>query len=286
MDPIQILVFAAPVAIAALGETISQRGGVINIGLEGCMLLGAFFSMLVCHNTQNVWLGLGSGVMAGTLAGLVFGWFTVVRSADQVVVGTAVNLFARGLTGTLLLDRFGTSGTLISVPRLPAAFRIDPILAALPFLALAAWFLLKRTGYGLALRATGEYPKAAEAAGFSVSALRMSAVLVSGLMGGLAGAYLTLGVSGSFAANATGGRGFVAIAMVTFGRWRPGWVLVAAGLIGLAESLQYRIQALGIGVPFQLMLALPYIVALAVLVIVGKGTLAPAALAQPYRRDA
>ena len=286
MDPIQILVFAAPVAIAALGETISQRGGVINIGLEGCMLLGAFFSMLVCHNTQNVWLGLGSGVIAGALAGLVFGWFTVVRSADQVVVGTAVNLFALGLTGTLLLDRFGTSGTLISVPRLPAIFRIDPVLAAIPFLALAAWFLLKRTGYGLALRATGEYPKAAEAAGFSVSALRMSAVIVSGVMGGLAGAYLTLGVSGSFAANATGGRGFVAIAMVTFGRWRPGWVLVAAGLIGLAESLQYRIQALGIGVPFQLMLALPYIVALAVLVIVGKGALAPTALAQPYRRDA
>jgi len=286
MDPIQILVFAAPVAIAALGETICQRGGVINIGLEGCMLIGAFFAMLVCHDTQNVWLGLGAGLGSGLLAGLVFGWLTVLRAADQVVVGTAVNLFALGLTGTLLLDRFGGSGTLISVPRLPNLGGIDPVLAAVPLLGVAAWFVLKRTGYGLALRAAGEVPKAAEAAGFSVSALRMSGVALSGLLGGLAGAYLTLGVSGSFAFNATGGRGFVAIAMVTFGRWRPGWVLVAAALIGLAESLQYRIQALGIGVPFQLMLALPYLVALAVLVIVGKGALAPASLAQAYRRDA
>jgi general nucleoside transport system permease protein len=201
------------------------------------------------------------------------------------VVGTAINLLAMGLTATLFRAQFGQSGQLVSVPKLPSWHGIDGAMALLLLAIPFVWFLLSRTAWGLAVRAAGEYPKAAEAAGFSVHRLRFSALLVGGILGGLGGAYLSVGIAGSFAENMTAGRGFVAIAMVTFGRWRPAWVFAAALLIGMAESMQYRFQTLGWKVPFQLMIALPYILALLVLVIVGKGTVAPKALGQSYRRE-
>jgi simple sugar transport system permease protein len=282
---VMLLGYSAPVAFAAIGETVGQRSGVINIGLEGCMLCGAFFAMMACYSTGNPWLGVVAGATAGWLVSMVFGWLTVKLAADQVVVGTGVNLFALGVTGTLFRARFGQSGQLLNVAKLPSWHGFDPLLAVLLLSVPAAWWLLARTNWGLAVRAAGEYPKAAEASGFSVTRLRLGAVSTSGILGGVAGAYLSVGITGSFAENMTAGRGFVAIAMVTFGRWRPGWVFCAALLIGFAESLQFRFQAYGWHVPFQLLIALPYVLALAVLVLVGKGTLAPGALAQPHRSE-
>jgi simple sugar transport system permease protein len=285
MDLAQLLVFAAPVALAALGEVVGQKSGVINIGLEGMMLLGAFFGMLAAHASGSPWLGLGAGLAVGGGAALVSGWFCIGLAVDQVVVGTAINLFALGLTGTLFHLRFGQSGQLLSLPKLPIFAGIDPVILFLALAVPAMWLLLGRTGWGLAVRSAGEKPKAAEAAGFSVRRLRYQATFIGGLLGGLAGAYLSIGVAGSFAENMTNGRGFIAIAMVTFGRWRPLLVVLAALLIGFIDSLQFLLQAMGVKAPAELLLALPYVVALLVLVVVGKGSAAPESLGVPYRRS-
>ncbi len=285
MEFVTLLQYSAPVALAAMGEVVVERSGVINIGLEGSMLAAAFFAMLACMASHSPWVGLAAGVAAALVVTLVFGWFTIYLAADQVVVGTAINLLVLGVTGTLFRAKFGQSGQLLSVPRIGASHGIDPLMVFRLLSAPVLWLLLKNTAWGLTVRACGEYPKAVEAAGFSVHRLRTQALLVGGLYAGLAGVYLALVIAGSFAENMTAGRGFVAIAMVTFGRWKPQFAFLAALLIGFAESVQYRIQTLGWQIPFQLMIALPYIVALLVLVIVGKGALSPGALAQPYRRD-
>ena len=160
---------------------------------------------------------------------------------------------------------------------------IDPVLVSLPILGFWVYWLLFRTEIGLAMRAAGEYPPAAESAGFSVIRLRLLGQACCGAFAGLAGAYLTLGISQSFAQNMTAGRGFIAIALVTFGRWRPGWVLAASALIGFLEWLQFAVQGKS-ALPIQLFLALPYVVALLVLVLVGKGTQQPQNLGVPFRR--
>lgn len=284
MEWLLFIQYAAPVALAAIGETPVQRSGVINIGLEGAMLIGAFFGVLAAFATQSPWIGLAVATGAGVLTNALFGWLTVYLGSDQVVVGTALNLFALGLTGTLYRAKFSQSTQTLSVPQVPGWHGIDAVTVLLVVSIPLVWFLLSRTAWGLAVRACGEYPKAAEAAGFSVHRLRMSALALGGAFAGLAGGYLSVGIAGSFAENMTAGRGFVAIAMVTFGRWKPALVFVAALLIGFAESLQFRFQAYGWKVPFQLMIALPYLVALLVLVFVGKGTIAPASLGVAYRR--
>ncbi len=285
MEFLPLLQYSAPVALAAMGEVITERGGIINIGLEGSMLVASYFAMLACYVTHNPWIGLGAGVTGALVTTLLFGVFAIYLSADQVVVGSAVNLLALGVTGTLFRSKFGQSGQLLSVPRIGGFHGVDPIMVFMLASAPLLWLLLRKTGWGLAVRACGEYPKAAEAAGFSVSRLRLQSLMVGGFYSGLAGSYLALVIAGSFAENMTAGRGFVAIAMVTFGRWKPQFALIAALLIGCAESLQYKFQTYGWKVPFQMMIALPYIIALIVLVLVGRGANAPGALAQPYRKE-
>ena len=241
--------------------------------------------MMAAHAAGNPWLGLLAGTCAGLLVALLGGWFSVKLGADQVVVGTAINLLSLGLTSYLFRSKFGTSGQLLSLPGLPNWNRIDPVILFLLVGVPATIWMLQRTRFGLALRAAGEYPKAVEASGFSVAKVRLSAIAISGVLGGLAGAYLSLGVAQSFAENMTSGRGFIAIAMVTFGRWRPTFVFAACLLVGVLDALQYRFQSLGFNVPFQLAIAMPYVVALLVLALVGKGTVAPSALARPYSKE-
>lgn len=281
-----LLVYSAPVALAALGETVNQKGGSLNIGIEGTMLAGCFFGMATSLSTGSPWLGVLAGTGVGIALTLLQALFVLKLAIDQVVVGTAINLLALGLTSTLFRSQYGDSGKLLSVPEIPKFWGIDVVILLLLMLApLTAW-LISRSRWGLALRAAGEYPNAAEAAGYSVLKLRLQAMLIGGALAGLAGAYLSLGIAGSFATNMTAGRGFVAIAMVTFGRWKPMWVFGACLLVGYADSLQYVFQSKGIGVPFQLLLALPYILALLVLVGVGRGSAAPAALGKPFQRSA
>jgi simple sugar transport system permease protein len=279
-----VLMYATPLALAALGETVVQKAGVIHIGIEGAMLAGAFFAMLATLATGSPWVGLGVGVLVGVTLALLSGAFALTLTVDQVVVGTAVNLLALGLTRTLFAMRFGASGELLSVPKVPSWQGLDAVMGAAVLLAVATHGVLFRTSWGLALRAAGEYPQAAEAAGFSVLRLRYAALVFGGAMAGLGGAYLSLGIAGSFADNMTAGRGFLAIAMVTFGRWKPVPVLGACLLLGWLDGLQFTFQAKGVQLPFQLFLALPYVAALLVLAGMGRGAHAPAALAIPFRR--
>ena len=280
---IDVLVFSVPLALAAIGETITQKSGTINLSVEGEMLLGAFTAFMVTHATGNVALGLSAGIAAGWGLAMLFGLFTLVWKRDQIVTGTAINLLALGLTGALYRNQFGETGKLLSVAKLPAWNGVDPILGATVILAGLAFWALSRTAWGLLIRACGEYPPAVEASGHSVTWLQIQALSIGGTLAAAGGAYLSLGISGSFSENMTAGRGFVAIAIVTFGRWNPLLVFGAALFMGYLDTLQFTFQAKGWNVPFQLLLALPYVVALAVLVVIGRGTLAPSALGNPYK---
>lgn len=279
-----LLRYAMPVSIAALGETVGQKSGVINIGLEGLMLVAAYFSVDVAGRSGNVWLGLAAGVLAAAILGMLQAVFTVVLAQDQVVVGTAVNLLSLGLTSTLFQASYGATGKLVTVGALPQLLgQWDPVLLSFPIVVFGLGWALFRSKWGLALRAAGEYPDAVESSGFSVIKLRLQGQVIASSFAGLAGSYLTLGFAPGFAENMTAGRGFVAIAMVTFGRWRPWWVVAGCLLVGVTEWLQFALQGRS-EIPLQLFQAMPYLVTLAVLVLVGKGTVAPAGLAVPYKR--
>ena len=281
-----ILVYSTPVALAALGETVNQKAGSLNIGIEGAMLSGAYFGMLAALGTGSPALGLAVGAVSGIVLCAIQAFFTIALRVDQVVVGTAMNLLALGLTGTLFRARFGMSGALLDVPTLPKFGGLDVMAIGTVLLAPAVALLLFRTRWGLAVRAAGEYPEAVEACGYSVPRLRLAALLIGGALAGLAGAYLVVGIAGSFATAMTAGRGFIAIAMVTFGRWNPVWTFLACLFVGALDSLQYVFQAKGIGIPFQVLIALPYVAALVVLLGVGRGAAAPAALGRPFRGSA
>ncbi|MFN8218991.1 MAG: ABC transporter permease [Fimbriimonadales bacterium] len=288
MDFAVLLLFSTPLILAGLGEAVGQRSGVLNIGLEGMMLVGAFVGFVVADRSGSLWLGFGAAAASGVVLTALAAFFSVRMGADQVVVGTAINLLALGATGLAFRRLYGQSGQLLSSSALPKWAGFDPVMIAALILVPAVWYLLHRTNWGLAVRACGEYPAAVEASGFPVSKLRLQASMVGGILAALGGAYLSLGVAGTFAEAMTAGRGFLAIALVTFGRWQPVWVALAAFLLGYLQSLQYSLQGraiLGVSIPSQLWLALPYVMALVVLVLVGTGTVTPQALGKPYTKE-
>ncbi len=284
IDLVSILRYAAPIGFSAVGETAGQRAGIINIGLEGAMLASAFAAMRVSLSTGSPWLGLVAGAAAGVVLALISGLLTIHLAQDQVVVGTGLNLLSFGLCGMFFERSSGATGQLLSLPALPKAFwGLDWALVALVLAACLTGFALFRTDWGLRVRASGEYPASLEAAGYSVSRTRFEASGLAGLLAGLGGAYYAIGVAGSFAPDMISGRGFMAIAMVTFARWKPIWGLVAACLVGYFESLQYQLQMTHQEIPKSLLIALPYAATLLVLVFSGKGAKAPAALGEPYK---
>lgn len=294
------LIAATPLLLAALGETVVQRAGVINIGLEGILLVGAFAGMLGSYATSSPGIGLLGGALGGLLLALVFTWFTIDFGADQIVVGISVNLLALGLTGVLYRALFGVTGQALTVPTFPPLS--SSFLATLPFIGPAlfqhtvlvylalllvpmASFFLFYTRAGLQLQAVGEHPHAAETLGIRVTQVRRTAVLVEGVLGGIAGAYLSLAYSNTFIEGMSAGRGFIALAIVIFGRWRPAGVLAAALFFGAATALQFHFQALGSVVPYQFVLMLPYVLTLLTLALAGTRIPPPAALGQAYQRD-
>jgi len=267
---------STPLLLAATGEMITERSGVINLGLEGSMLAGAL-GAAIGGIEGGPWVGLAVGMLCGLMIAALFGAVAVIGRAQQIIAGTAITLGAIGLTGVVYRARFGATGAGLSVPTLPVlgvpGLRslpgVGPVLfqqSPLTYLgwgavAVASWFLF-RTWWGLALRATGESSVGAGAAGVPVSRVRMGAILAGGALGGLGGATLVLAQVGTFAENMTAGRGFIAIAIVVLGRWRPLGVLLASLLFGAAGALQFVVQAAGVAVPYQLALALPYLLAL------------------------
>ena len=282
-----------PLLLAGLGELVTERAGVINIGLEGAVIAGAF-TATVCTSLLGLTAGYAGGLVAGAILGLLLAAFVVGLRADQIITGTALSLLALGLTGALYRAYFGASGVSLSIPTSPA-LRL-PGLAALPIVGTALfdqpamtylayalvpllWWYLYRTQPGLSLRAVGEAPSAARAAGISVHRVRAGAIVFGSALGGLAGAVLVLAQAGTFAEGMSAGRGFIAIAIVALGRWTPGGVAVAAVIFGLATAMQYVVQALGWSVRYELVLMLPYALTLVALVISPRSA-APAMLAR------
>jgi simple sugar transport system permease protein len=283
---------ATPLAWAALGEAVSERAGVINIGLEGAIIAGAF-GALVGAGAGGPAAGFAAGALAGAAPALLFGLFTVLLRADQIITGTAVTLFSLGLTGTLYRTLYGETGAALSTPTAgpvrvpglaslpavgPALFAQPPATYALYLLAPALWWWMFRTHAGLALRAVGERPEAAAAAGVRPKRVRLGAVLFGGAMGGVSGATLVVAQAGTFAEGMSAGRGFIAIAIVVLGRWHPAGVALASLLFGLASALQYLFQSMGWDLPYQTFLVLPYLLTLVVLASVGRRGVAPEGL--------
>jgi simple sugar transport system permease protein len=270
---------ATPLLLAAVGETITERAGVINLGLEGAMLAGALASALGA-TAGGAWAGVLAAAVTGMAVALLFAALVVLAGANQIIGGTAVTLGCVGLTGTIYRQAYGAGGAGLSLPTLPAW--AIPGLARIPVIGpslfdqppttyiglalvpLAAWFLY-RTRPGLALRATGEAAAEARAAGVRVRAVRVAATVVGGALAGVAGASLVLAQVGTFAERMTAGRGYVAIAIVVLGRWHPVGVAVAALLFGAATALQFVFQSLGLRVPYQLFLMFPYLLTIVAL---------------------
>ena len=296
---------AVPLLLAALGETLAEKAGVINVGIEGMMLGGALAGFAAAFGAHNAWAGAGAALAAGVALAALFAWLTVGLGADQVVVGTAVNILALGLTGVFFRALPNLAGAVapsfapLSLLFLHSAPGASPSLPAqllaalleqnaLGYLAWASvplvWLFLYRTHLGLRLRAVGEYPLAADGAGVRVGRMRVGAVLAGGALAGLAGAYLSLGYTNGFVENMSAGRGFIALAVVILGRWNPFGAAAAALLFGLASALQFQFQATSTHFPYQFFLALPYLLTLLALLLRSRLQAAPAALGEAYQR--
>jgi general nucleoside transport system permease protein len=283
---------ATPLLLAALGETVSERSGVINVGLEGTIIIGCIAGVATATT-----LGPTGGLLAAGLAGVaiavIFAVMAIGFAADQIITGTAITMLGLGLAGTMYRVLYGDAGAALTIPTLApigipwlqdipilgrALFR-QPLPTYLATLLIpAVWWWLYRTQSGLALRATGENPAAARASGIAPRRMQTIGVLFGGLCGGLAGGTLALAQVGTFAEGMSAGRGFVAIAIVALGRWHPIGTAIAALIFGMASALQFLFQALNLDVPYQIFLALPYLLTLVGLAIATSRYRAPAAL--------
>jgi general nucleoside transport system permease protein len=292
---------ATPLLLAALGEAISERAGVLNVGIEGIMALGALTGFIVSYWSGDLWVGFGGALLIGAAAGLAFGVLTVLWGADQVATGIIANLFCLGLANLAYRSLFTGARTIPAIKNMPP-YRV-PYLSSIDYVGRAlfsqtvityiaflmvpvCWFLLQRTIWGLNVRAVGENPGAVDTAGLDVWTLRLSAVTIGGAFAGVAGATLSIAQLGAYLDNMTAGRGFVALAVVVFGGWNP-WRIAGACLIfGLAEAIQLRMQAMGIPVPSALLTAVPYVLTIIVITAFAGTASYPAAMNQPYLRRA
>jgi len=294
------LSMATPILLAALGELMVEESGIVNIGIEGAMLTGAFFALAAAYFSGSILLGLAGGIAAAVAINVIFAALVVNLSVNQVVAGTALDILALGITGVFYRKLFGITGKAFMVrpvPKIPLGPLANiPLLGPVLFdhnalvyftfaLVPMLGYLISRTHYGLRLRAAGERPAAADALGLNVYRIRWQALIASGVLTGLAGAYLTLAYANTFVENISAGRGFVALSVVIVGRWNAWGVCAASVLFGAAMALQFGLQALGTMVPYQLFLALPYALTLVVLAGFGGQAAAPSALGEPYRRS-
>ena len=291
-----------PLAYAALGETVSQKAGTLNIGLEANMPAGAFFGFAAAYKSDSLFLGFICGMLAGVCFSLLHAFFSIYLRQNQNVTGTALNLFALGLTSYLFQVIVNqTSGTYPQISTLPvltipvlskvpligdAFFNKDIITYLLYLFAIGILLFLKKTVWGLSLTSVGENPQAADTVGLPVFRIKYLAAAFNGIMSGLGGAYLVLGQLGMFSENVTSGRGYIALSLVVFGRRHPVGVCLAALFMGAANALQFKMQTLGVDLPIQFFTGLPYMLTVAVLVIGAnkKTDSDPAALGKPYIR--
>lgn len=296
---------STPLLFAAMGGLFSERSGVINIALEGKMLLGALTGFMIAYSTGNPWLGLAGAMIAGAIVALLFAYVTITLGADQIVTAVAINLMMVGLTGVVFrLMKAANAGSL-SAPTFPTwnvPFLSDlPLIGSLFFghlplvymaflLVPLSGFVLYRTTWGLSVRAVGEHPRAADTLGVKVPLVRYLCVIWSGMMAAAGGVVLSIGFNSTFIEGMTAGRGFIAFSAIVFGQWTPLGTLLASLLFGFADAFQLRIQSgilapLGIPeIPYQFPVMLPYVVTLVALFFTGRMQW-PAAAAIPYKRE-
>ncbi|MBI1881485.1 MAG: ABC transporter permease [Chloroflexi bacterium] len=296
---------STPLLFAAMGGLFSERSGVINIALEGKMLLGALTGFMIAYSTGNPWLGLVGAMLAGAIVALLFAYVTITLGADQIVTAVAINLIMVGVTGVVFrLMKAANSGSL-SAPTFPT-WNI-PFLSDIPFIGSLLFghlplvylafllvplssFVFYRTTWGLSVRAVGEHPRAADTLGVKVPLVRYLCVIWSGMMAAAGGVVLSIGFNSTFIEGMTAGRGFIAFSAIVFGKWTPLGALLASLLFGFADAFQLRIQSgilapLGIPeIPYQFPVMLPYVVTLVALFFTGKMHW-PAAAAIPYKRE-
>lgn len=291
---------AIPILLAALGGMLAEKSGVLNIGLEGMMLIGCFVGFIAVFWSGNLWLGAALAVVAGALAGLGLAFYAVTVRANQVVVGIAFNLLMLGVSAYFFRLAFGAGtasprvvpftpidfGPLATIPVIgPLLFQHDPLTYLSLGLVVVGWLVMHRSTIGLSIKAVGEHPEAAETLGLDPIRIRYLAVMASGALAGLGGAFLSISATGVFLDNMTAGRGYIALAILILGRRHPFGILVAALLFGAAEALQLRAQLLPIGVPLQFLIMLPYVLTIVVLAVSATRSGAPAALGTPYDKE-
>jgi simple sugar transport system permease protein len=288
---------ATPYLYAAIGETFSQRSGVLNLGVEGQMLLGAFAAFYVALTVENLWLGVLAAAVVGGLMGLAMAFVTINLQAEQGISGIGFYLFGLGLSDLLFQKLIGNVETVkgfakVHIPVLsdiPVVGEIFFRQNVLVYIALAlvplAWFVLNKTTLGLKIKAVGENPEAADSLGVSVIRVRYFTVILGGVLSGVAGASLSIALLNVFQQNLTSGLGFIAVALVYFGAWRPWGVLAGALLFSLVNSLQLWVQVLGIPIPSDIAVMMPYILTILVLVLTVSRVRPPSALTRTFERE-
>jgi ABC-type uncharacterized transport system permease subunit len=291
---------STPILFASLGGMFTARVGIINFALEGIMIAGAFLGVYGSYITGNPWVGALLGAAGGVVAALILGFMSITAKVDQVVAGTGINILFLGLTSYLLNILFGigvkpskvNSFVELPIPLLSEIpiigeifFNQIPMVYIAILLVPICWYIVYKTSFGLTMRAVGENPKAADSVGLNVVLTRYIAIIISGFLGGLGGAFLSIGHLSVFMEKMTSGKGYVAWSSVTVGKWNPFGILGAALLFGAADALQLRLQAIGVKIPHQFFLMLPYVLTMLVLTgFIGR-TVSPAALGKPYSKE-
>jgi ABC-type uncharacterized transport system permease subunit len=295
-----MLELSVPMAFAALGEVISERGGVINLGTEGVMLVGAISAFSVSFFMHSNLLGVLLGAFCGALIGLLMAFISISLKQDQILSGLGIYFLGLGLSGFIyeaLFSQIGSTIRIEGLPKLPI-----PLLSAIPVLGSSLFsqdiieyaafvtliviiFVISRTTFGLDLRAVGENPSAADTLGVNVAKVQYLAVIVGATLAGVGGAYLAISSHAFQAENITAGRGFIAVAMVYFGKWRPGRAFFGTFLFGAAYLLGAFFQVVGSVIPYYFLLMVPYVLTLVILVAISRGARQPSALGVPYTRE-
>jgi simple sugar transport system permease protein len=288
---------ATPYLYAAIGETLSQRSGVLNLGVEGQMLMGAFAAFYVTFQTGNVWLGILAAVVVGAVMGVAMAFVSIHLQAEQGISGIGFYLFGLGMSTLLFQMLLGTVETvsgfapikipvLSDIPVIGEIFFRQNILVYIAFaLVPIAHFVLQRTTLGLKIRSVGENPEAADSLGVGVATVRYITVTLGGLLSGIAGASMSIALLNVFQQNMTSGLGFIAVALVYFGGWRPLGVMLGALLFSMVNALQLRLQVEGVPIPSDLMVMMPYILTIIALVLTVQRVRSPSALTKPFQRE-
>jgi general nucleoside transport system permease protein len=292
---------ATPVLIAAMGGLVAERAGIVTFGMEGMMLMGCFVGVAAAYATKSIWVGFVAAMLSGVLVSMAFGVMIIPLRANQIVSAVALNLMVVGLTSYLNTTMFGLAADPVRVAKLqpfaipllsqipiigPVFFRQIPLVYLAYLLVPFIWWVLFKTTWGLKIRSVGEHPHAADTVGISVYKVRFTTLVVTGMLSGLAGAFLSLGQMGQFMEGMTGGRGYIAYTAIVFGKWTPVGTLLGSLLFGTADAFQLRLQALGIkAIPYQFLVALPYFATLIIVIFfVGKAAW-PAASGLAFSRE-